>query len=122
MKGRASLLVFPAMASVYFFAYFQRVAVPGTIFNELQADLKLSAATVASLGSMFTWIYGGMQIFVGMLADRFGGIRTLLAGGLAMATGALLFPLAPSTVPLFAARAVTGLGASFIYLSILKEL
>ncbi len=110
------------MLSVYFFSYFQRVAIPGTIFNDLQKDLGLSASAVAAMGSMFTWIYGGMQIVVGILADRFGGARTLLAGGLMMLAGSMAFPLLHSTPLLVAARALTGLGASFMYLSIVKEL
>ncbi|MFH0879882.1 MAG: MFS transporter, partial [Lentisphaerota bacterium] len=121
-SAQRAVVAFLAMVSVYFFSYFQRAAIPGTIFNELQADMGLSAAAVASLGSMFTWVYGGMQIFVGMLTDRYGGVRTLLGGGLLMASGALLFPLSHSTLLLFIARILTGFGASFIYLSILKEL
>ena len=110
------------MASVYFLSYFQRTAVPGTIFNELQTDLRLSASAVALMGSMFTWIYGGMQIGVGFLADRYGGIRVFLCGGLIMLAGATWFPLASSTGALFTARAITGLGSSFMYLCIIKEL
>ena len=118
---RLSLAAFAAMALVYFISYFQRTAVPGTIFNELQTDLGLSAASVALLGSMFTWIYGGMQIVVGFLADRYGGTRTFIGGGIAMLAGATWFPLASSTTALFAARALTGFGASFMYLSLIKE-
>jgi predicted MFS family arabinose efflux permease len=119
---RLAVAAFVAMGSIYFFSYFQRVAVPGTIFNELQADLGLSAVAVAALGSMFTWIYGGTQIVAGLLADRYGGARTLLGGGLGMLAGAALFPLAHTAWPLFAARALTGFGASFMYLSIVREL
>ncbi|MEI8243743.1 MAG: MFS transporter [bacterium] len=119
---RMAYAAFAAMLSVYFFSYFQRAAIPGTIFNELQADLGLSAGAVASLGSMFTWIYGGMQIVVGLLVARYGGVRMLLGGGLVMVAGACLFPMAHAVGPLFAARALTGLGASFMYLSIIREL
>lgn len=122
MSLRLGVAAYLAMISVYFFSYFQRAAVPGTIFNELQVDMNLGAAAVASLGAMFTLLYGGMQIFVGIAADRFGGARTLLGGGLIMAAGALLFPLSHSTAAMFAARALTGLGASFVYLSIIQEL
>ena len=122
LPPRLALVAFAAMAAVYFFSYFHRTAVPGTIFNELQSDLGLSASSVVLMGSMFTWIYGGMQIAVGFLADRYGGTRTFLAGGVAMLAGAAWFPLASSTAALFAARAITGLGASFLYLSIVKEL
>lgn len=118
MAGAAYL----AMVSVYFFSYFQRAAVPGTIFNELQSEMGLSASAVVSLGSMFVWLYGGMQVFVGLLADRYGGARTLLFGGFLMAAGALLFPLSHSTAALFASRALTGLGSSFVYLSVIQEL
>jgi len=110
------------MVVVYFFSYFQRTAVPGTIFNELQSDLGLSASSVVLMGSMFTWIYGGMQIVVGFLADRYGGTRTFLFGGMIMFAGAACFPLTHSVGALYTARAITGFGASFIYLSIVKEL
>lgn len=119
---RLAIAAFVAMVTVYFFSYFQRAAVPGTIFNELQADLGLSVASVVLMGSMFTWIYGGMQIAVGFLADRYGGTRTFLCGGVVLVAGATWFPLASSTGALFAARAITGFGASFMYLSIIKEL
>jgi len=110
------------MVTVYFFSYFQRTAVPGTIFNELQADFGLSAYAVALMGSIFTWIYGGMQLVVGFLADRYGGTRTFLCGSVAMLAGAAWFPLAHTTGTAFGARALTGMGASFMYLSIIKEL
>lgn len=115
-------VAFAAMLTVYFFSYFQRTAVPGTIFNELQTDLGLSASSVVLMGSMFTWIYGGMQVLVGFLADRYGGTRTFVWGGAILFAGSAWFPLAGSDSTLFAARAVTGFGASFIYLSIVKEL
>lgn len=113
---------FTAMVTVYFFSYFQRTAVPGTIFNELQTEMGLTASSVALMGSMFTWIYGGMQIVVGYLADRYGGTRAFLCGGVILLAGSAWFPLATSTGALFSARAITGLGASFMYLSIIKEL
>lgn len=120
-KSRA-LTAFLAMAAVYYFSYFLRTAIPGTIFNHLQRDLLLSAGAIAAMGSMFTWIYGGMQLAVGVLADRYGGKKTLLAGGAIMLLGSVLFPFAQSTPALFTARAITGLGASCMYLSIVREL
>jgi predicted MFS family arabinose efflux permease len=121
-RPRSALVAFAAMASVYFFSYVQRTAIPGTIFDELQVDFSLAAASVAALGALFTWIYGGMQVFVGILVDGWGGRRNLIGGGLVMVVGSLLFPLAHSLPLLLAARALTGLGASFIYLAIIKEI
>lgn len=115
-------IVFGVMLAVYFFASFQRTAIPGMIFDELQTDLRLSASSVVLMGSMFTWVYGGMQIVVGFLADRFGGARMFLLGGVVLLAGSVWFPLAGSTAALFTARTLTGFGASFIYLSIVNEL
>jgi len=120
--ARATPAALLAMASIYFFSYFQRTAIPGTVFDQLQTEFGLPASGVAALGSLFTWIYGGMQIVVGIVVDGWGGRRSLLAGGLALALGSLLFPLAHALPLLFAARALTGFGASFMYLSIVKEI
>jgi len=118
---RRELLALGAMVSIYFLSYFQRTAVPGTIFNQLQSDMRLSASGVTALGAVCLYIYACAQIFVGITADRFGGGRTLVFGGLVMAAGAVMFPLAHTPWEAYASRAVTGLGASFMYLSIVKE-
>lgn len=80
----------------------------------MQAEFRASASAVAGLGALFLYIYGGMQLFAGMMSDRFGVMRVLLAGGLLLTAGALVFPLAPSLVWLYAARALVALGASLI--------
>ena len=89
------MAVFMAMLALYFFSYFQRVGVPGTIFNELQVEVGLSAVSIAMLGSMFTWIYGAMQIVVGFAADRHGGARAFLVGGALLVAFALAGDEAP---------------------------
>ena len=92
MGRRQLVLAMLSMLSLYFFSFFLRTAVPGTIFNELQSDFRMSAAAVTGLGSGFLYIYAGMQLVVGLAADRFGGTRTLLVGGFIMAVGAAWFP------------------------------
>lgn len=116
------LVAMAAMGLIYFFSYFQRAAIPGPIFDQLQSDLGVSASAVTALGAVCLYVYAAMQLFVGMAADRFGGRRTLLAGGLVLCLGAILFPLARSLPLLYACRALTGLGASFMFLSIIKEI
>ncbi len=115
------VMAMAAMGVVYFLSYFQRVAIPGPIFNDIQNDLQAPAAAVTALSALFFYIYAGMQLLVGLAADRYGGRRTLLVGGVLMVAGSFLFPLAHSLPLLYAARAVTGLGASFIFLSFIKE-
>lgn len=111
-----------AMVALYFFSFFLRTAIPGTIFDELQSDLRLSASAVTALGSIYLYIYAAMQLFVGLAADRYGGTKTLLVGSALMVVGAAWFPWATTRSELYLSRAVTGFGASFMYLCIIKEL
>ena len=119
LAGRA--VAFAAMVVIYGIAYFQRTGIPGTIFDELQHDFRLSASAVTALGALFVYVYAGMQLVVGVAADRYGGRRTLLFGSTIMCAGSLLFPCAHSTAMLFTSRALIGFGSSFVYLSIVKE-
>ncbi len=109
------------MCAIYFFSYFQRVAIPGTLFDQLQTGFSASAAAIAALSSIFLYIYGGSQLFVGMLADRCGGARTLIVGGLLMSIGSVLFPLSESLTMLYATRALVAAGSSMIFISLVKE-
>lgn len=119
---RWSVLMVMSMVMVYFFGYFQRVAVPGMVFNELQTDLHMTASAVAMLGAIFLYIYGGMQVFTGLLVDHYGYRRIFLLGGLGLTVGAILFPLSPAPWALYGLRAVVGLGSSLLYISIIKAI
>lgn len=124
------ILIFLSINAVYFFAYFQRIAVPGTIFNELQTSFLLSASAVATLGTLYLYIYGGMQFFAGIMADRLGAGRVLITGGALLSAGSILFPLSHSLTYHFAVGwflfgyillAVSS-GASPVYTTSMKEL
>ncbi|MBU0715361.1 MAG: MFS transporter [Verrucomicrobia bacterium] len=121
-QKRRELIMLAGMIALYFFSYFQRVAVPGTVFNELQVDFNASAVAITTLGALFLYVYGSWQIFAGLLADRFGGLRMLLIGGLLMTVGALIFPLARSLPLLYTTRVLVAFGASFMYISLIKEI
>ena len=109
------------MLAIYCLAYFQRTGIPGTIFDELQHDFGLSASAVTALGAVLVYVYAGMQLVVGVAADRYGGRRTLLLGSAFMCAGAVMFPCAHTTAMLFTSRVLIGFGSSFVYLSIVKE-
>jgi MFS family permease len=119
---RRELLVVALMNVIYAFSYFQRVAVPGTIYNELQSAFAASAASVALLGGIYLYVYGGMQIFSGVLVDRFGPVRVIVVGGVLLGVGSILFPLGNTILQLYVTRALVGLGASLMFLSVVKEL
>lgn len=106
---------------LYFFANIHRVAIPGAVFNQLQSQWQVSAPYITGLGSAFMYTYALNQLLVGMLIDRYGGIRIMVWGGILFCLGILLFPLAPTLTALYTARILTGCGASAIYLSMIKE-
>lgn len=111
-----------AMTALYFFSYFQRVAIPGTIFDELQTSFGASAANITLLGALTIYVYASTQLFVGILVDRIGAARILLTGAVVMTVGSILFPLSDSLAVLYAMRILVGLGASLIFLSLVKEI
>ncbi len=121
MKKR-KLLVLVSITGIYFFSMFHRIAVPGTIFDELQVTFEASAVAIATLGSIYLYIYGGMQIFTGMLADKLGSSKVLIGGGIFLAGGSIFFPFSNTIGQLYITRALVGLGASLIYLSMLKHI
>lgn len=107
---------------LYFLLNIQRSAVPGAIFNQLQSDLGLSGSNVIALGAVFTYVYAINQLFIGLLTDRYGGGRVILAGGLLFCLGGIIFPFAKSLGMLYFSRGLLGIGASAIYMSMVKEI
>ncbi len=105
----------------YFFANFQRSVIPGAIFTDLQTDVGVSAAKITALGAAFMYVYGISQLFAGMLADKYGGYRVINIGGLLFCIGALVFPFTHNIYIMYASRVIVGIGASSIYLSLIKE-
>lgn len=107
--------------ALYFFANIQRVAIPGSVFDCLQQELKVSAPCITALGSSFMYTYAFSQLAIGLLVDRYGGHRIIAFGAILFCAGSLLFPLVHSLPALYLTRALTGLGASAFYLSLVKE-
>ena len=108
--------------ALYFFANIQRVAIPGSVFDLLQQELKVSAPYITALGSSFMYIYAFCQLIIGLLVDRYGGSRVIAVGALLFCAGSLLFPFSHTLFMLYFSRILTGLGASAFYLSLVKEI
>ncbi len=120
--SRAVILAFMAsLITVYFFVNFQKaVLIP--IFNELQADFGVNAGAVTGVTTAFMLVYAAMQFATGLIVDRYGGIRVLLAGSVFLAIGSAMLPLSRWLWMVYLARIFTGIGAGTIYLSIIKEI
>ena len=123
MKRRGIALILIFIGSLfYFFANFQRIAIPGAIFDLLQSDLSVSAPYITAFGAIFMYIYAFNQLVIGVLVDRYGGFRIMLIGGIILAIGALLFPVSSNLLIMYLSRILVGLGGSTFYLSLIREI
>ena len=106
----------------YFFANFQRIVIPGAIFDILQHELSVSAPYITTFGAIFMYVYAFSQLIIGVMVDRYGGMRVMMFGGIILATGSILFPMSNNIWIMYFSRALLGLGGSTFYLSLIKEL
>ena len=119
-SSRQGLWLFIPLLVIYSFSYFQRTAVPGTIFNQLLSE-GLNAEKIAIIGSSFLFVYSLFQLVVGILADKFGGTRVVITGGFLFVLGSIMLPYCTNFHAMCIARFITGLGASSLYLSLVRE-
>ena len=118
---KRSFLLYIPLVLLYASSYFQRTSIPGTIFDQLQRDLQISALQVSYIGASFVYIYSLSQLFIGCLVDRFGARRVVTAGGLLFCCGVILFPLLNDPMMIYLSRMLSGIGAGTMYLSSLRE-
>lgn len=106
----------------YFVANFQRIAVPGAIFDVLEQELSVGAPQITAFGALFMYVYAFTQLLNGIFVDRFGGYRVMSVGAVVMGLGCIIFPLSSNLSLMYFSRALLGLGGSMFYLSLIKEL
>ena len=119
---RSALVLFIPLLLIYCISYFQRTGIPGTIFTQLQTDAGLDAVQISFISSSYIWVYALSQIFIGLLVDKYGGVRVVLVGGVVLLVGSVIFPCAKTPSIMYLGRILTGLGSGTIFLSILKVL
>lgn len=89
--------------------YLLRMAL-APILSPLITELGLTFAEAGLLATAYFYAYAGMQIPAGLLGERFGRRRVLVAGTLTWALASLLTGITASFGQIFAARFVAGLG------------
>lgn len=85
------------------------------LLEPVMAEFRLSHAEAGFLFSIFFYGYVAMQIPSGLLGDRFGRKRVLVAGILLVAVAALLTGLARTLAVLGLARLLTGLAQGMYF-------
>ncbi|MGE5386369.1 MAG: MFS transporter [Betaproteobacteria bacterium] len=121
-RRRASRLrwtSFSLLIVAYMLGYFHRMA-PAVLSGDLQTAFHTSGAALGVLAASYFYAYTLMQIPSGVLADIWGPRRSVTFGALLAALGALAFGLAESLWIAGAGRFLIGLGASMIFIAILK--
>ena len=118
---RRILILLALTIGLYFFTNFQRTAVPGALFSELQQDLGVSAKAITGFGAAFMYTLAVSQLVAGMMADQYGCTRMVAGGGSFICLGALLFPLMHSLPLLYASRILLSIGTGTLYVCLIKE-
>lgn len=105
--------------AAYVVAVFNRSSL-GVTGVAAQHRFHASAGILALFSVMQLAVYAALQIPVGVLLDRVGSRRMLVAGGVVMALGQLALATSHSVPGAIAARALVGAGDAMSFISVLR--
>ncbi|GAA0969027.1 MFS transporter [Acrocarpospora macrocephala] len=117
--GRKALIFWLVGVFGYAVAVFQRQTL-GVSGLDAAERFGLGAAGLSVLAMLQLLVYAGMQIPVGILVDRLGSKRMLLAGALIMGLGQLVFALSAGALGAVAARVLVGCGDAMTFISVIR--
>lgn len=120
-RPRGRWLIWAVLALVYFFSYFHRIA-PSVVAVDLMRAFETSGAILGVLAAIYLYVFAGMGMPAGLLVDRVGPKRVLLAGVVTLSLGSVAFGLAPALRVAYGGRFLVGLGASVILIASLRIL
>ena len=109
-------MVFASVLFTYFLMASQRTA-PGLITDQVMSDFNVTAATIGLLTSIQFFVYTGLQIPMGILADRYGPNFFLIIGAILTGLGTIIYSLGTHEFVLFFARILTGTGDATIWVN-----
>ena len=113
-------MVFRFGVMLMFFTSMSKVLVPGAVFDQLQHELALDAAVLGGLNAWYMSAYALSQITIGMMADRWGGSRVLVLGGMSFCIGMTIFPLSSAIWLMRIARILAGFGGGIVFLGVAR--
>lgn len=112
-------IVISLCASLLFYKYVLNVS-PSIMAHELMRQFNVNGASLGNLAATFFYTYTIVQIFAGVLVDRF-GVRYLSGFSILIsALGAYLFSVAESLTLATIARGMMGIGIAFATVTYLK--
>src|SRR5215510_12329641 len=87
--GARAWVVWAVGLAAYITAVLNRTSL-GVAGLDAQSRFHVGAGALASFAVLQLLVYAGLQVPVGLLLDRFGSLRLVVAGGLIMASGQAL--------------------------------
>jgi sugar phosphate permease len=115
-NSRFRWVVFASVLFTYLLISSQRTA-PGLITDKIMQDFDVTATTIGLLTSIQFFVYTGLQIPMGVLADRFGPNFFLIIGAILTGLGTIIYSLGTHEFVLFFARMLTGMGDATIWVN-----
>ncbi|QNN54912.1 MFS transporter [Nocardioides mesophilus] len=112
-------MVWLTAVAVYFLAVFHRSSL-GVAGISATERFHISASQLSTFTVLQLLVYAGMQIPVGVLLDRFGPQRLLLAGALFMTAAQLGFAFTGTYGGALVARVFVGMGDAMVFISVLR--
>jgi MFS family permease len=119
LGGRRAVVVWGTGVAVYFLAIFHRssLGVAGLVAAE---RFHITASQLSTFTVLQLLVYAAMQIPVGVLLDRFGPQRLLIAGAVVMTAAQLGFAYTGTYAGALVARVFVGMGDAMVFISVLR--
>src|SRR5690606_19553713 len=86
--------------------------------DQLMMEFGVTAATIGLLTSIQYFVYTGLQLPMGIWADRYGPNFLLIIGATITGIGTIIYSLSTHALVLFLARILTGLGDATIWVNL----
>lgn len=117
--GWRAWVIWSVGVAAYVLAITNRTSL-GAVGVEAADRFQADASTLALFAVVQLAVYGGMQIPIGVLLDRFGSRPIMTIGMLLMAAGQLTMALSPSIGVAILARVLLGAGDAAIFPAVLR--
>ncbi|GAB1819351.1 MFS transporter [Herbidospora sp. RD11066] len=116
---RKAYLYWGAGIVAYVIAVFHRQAL-GVTGLEAAARFGLGAAGLSALAMLQVLVYAALQVPAGILVDRLGSKKMLIAGAVVMISGNVVFAFSGNAAGAIAARILIGAGDAATFLSVIR--
>jgi len=112
-------LAWGTAAFFFFYQYIIRI-IPGIVGEDIKRDLFINAEQFGLIGSLYVYAYAFVQIPLGLMLDKFGIKRIIIASVSICIIGTLVMSAAVNVYWIYFARIIIGLGSGSAFLVSMK--